>query len=140
MAPNTTKSDPPAAGAPPPGGNPPPIETVPLLTGSLAMYLTPTALHGIPLVGLPGCVCPERRDVLRARPVGQMEHLVQQFNRKAIGGIGLLRVVRSPRWQAARQMLVWAIDIAHIHRLPLVRLPWWDDAECEVWALQAFQP
>ncbi len=104
------------------------------------MYFSPTPLTGTPLVGLPGAVCVERRDVLRVRAIGQMDYLVRRFATNAIGGVGLLQVVRSPRWREARQMLVWAIDLAHIHRAPIARLPWWEDAECEVWTMQGFQP
>jgi hypothetical protein len=97
-------------------------------------------LHGVPILGIPGGISIPRRSILRGAPAHEMAGLLREFvARHAIGGLSHVRILRSPHWRRQQRMLVLATDVAHVSKAHhLCTLPWWSDAECETWAMQAF--
>ena len=111
-------------------------QDVPILDKPLSAHFTFNGLHPVPLRGVPGGFSSERRDIIRVEPIGQLDWLLRDFRNVAVGGLRDLHLIRSTIWRERREMLVMAYDVAHLHVANIARLPWWEDNECAVWALQ----
>ena len=98
-----------------------------------------THADGKPILGLPGSIDLNSRGVLLAVPDDYLlRRLLKDFEEhKAYGGISAYRIHRSPYWRRLGRMAISVCDRARIARAVICTLPWWEDAECEVWTLQS---
>ncbi len=109
-----------------------PLDTLFRITG-------PSVRHdGLPLLGLPGSLFLQRRDILIAVPQAPLAALVADFDlHYAHGGIAALVLLRSTRFRLLRKMALVAHDRGRMCHRALCTLPWAEDEWCSSWVLQA---